>query len=42
VMNHIPERRRFDEENTGHSASAGVIYRALSMTAITMTAYHAA
>jgi hypothetical protein len=41
-MNHIAERRRLDEENIGHYASAGVIYRALSMTAITMTACRAA
>ena len=36
VMNHIAERRCLDEENIGHDAVAALIYRALSMPAITM------
>ena len=36
VMNHIAERRCLDEKDVGHGAFAALIYRSLSMPAITM------
>ena len=36
VMNHIAERRCLDEKNVGHGAFVALIYRSLSMPAITM------
>jgi hypothetical protein len=40
-MNHIAKRRGLDEKNVGHGVIAELIYRSLSMTAITMPSHGA-
>jgi len=41
VMNHVAEGRSLDKKDVGHGMIAALIYRSLSMPAITMSSLRA-